>query len=118
HAIAPFTLTREVHAMRCPSLIAAGCLFTLLSLATVAAAHRPTDPPHQLHQIGDFPLESGQVIKDFAVSYVTHGTLNPQKSNAILMATALTGNHHRLDFLIGPGKALDTTKYFIVATDA
>jgi homoserine O-acetyltransferase len=34
------------------------------------------------------------------------------------MVTALTGNHHRLDFLIGPGKALDTTKYFIVCTDA
>ena len=34
------------------------------------------------------------------------------------MVTALTGNHHRLDFLIGPGKALDTNKYFIVATDA
>jgi len=41
-----------------------------------------------------------------------------KKSNAILMVTALTGNHHRLDFLIGPGKALDTTKYFVVATDA
>jgi homoserine O-acetyltransferase len=49
---------------------------------------------------------------------VTHGTLNAQKSNAILMVTAISGNHHRLDCLIGPGKALDTTKYFIVATDA
>ena len=49
---------------------------------------------------------------------MTHGTLNAQKSNAILMVTALSGHHHRLDFLIGPGKALDTTKYFIVATDA
>jgi pimeloyl-ACP methyl ester carboxylesterase len=34
------------------------------------------------------------------------------------MVTALSGNHHRLDFLIGPGKALDTDKYFIVCTDA
>jgi homoserine O-acetyltransferase len=68
--------------------------------------------------MGDLKLESGDVIKDFAISYVTHGTLNARKSNAILMVTALTGNHHRLDFLIGPGKALDTTKYFVVATDA
>src|SRR6266513_2492302 len=83
-----------------------------------AGAHRADQPPHQLYQIGDFKLESGEVIKDFAISYVTHGTLNAKKSNAILMVTALTGNHHRLDFLIGPGKALDTTKYFIVATDA
>jgi homoserine O-acetyltransferase/O-succinyltransferase len=63
-------------------------------------------------------LESGDVIKDFSISYVTHGTLNANKSNAILMVTAISGNHHRLDFLIGPGKALDPTKYFIVATDA
>ena len=34
------------------------------------------------------------------------------------MVTAISGNHHRLDFLIGPGKALDTDKYFIICTDA
>src|SRR6266850_3802385 len=85
---------------------------------SAARAHRPTDPPHQLYQMGDLTLESGQVIRDFAISYVTHGTLNAKKSNAILMVTALSGNHHRLDFLIGPGKALDPTKYFIICTDA
>ena len=83
-----------------------------------ARAHRPTDPPHQLYQMGDLKLESGEVIRDFAISYVTHGTLNAKKSNAILMVTAISGNHHRLDFLIGPGKALDTGKYFIICTDA
>jgi homoserine O-acetyltransferase/O-succinyltransferase len=82
------------------------------------AAHTPTQPPHQLHRIGDLTLESGETIKDFAISYVTHGTLNAKKSNAILMVTAISGNHHRLDFLIGPGKALDTDKYFIICTDA
>lgn len=90
----------------------------VLLAAAPALAHRPGDPPHQRYQMGDLKLESGEVIKDFAISYVTHGTLNAKKSNAILMVTALTGNHHRLDFLIGPGKALDTTKYFVVATDA
>ena len=34
------------------------------------------------------------------------------------MVTAISGNHHRLDFMIGPGKALDTNKYFIICTDA
>ena len=34
------------------------------------------------------------------------------------MVTAISGNHHRLDFMIGPGKALDTDKYFIICTDA
>src|SRR5438876_7025308 len=90
----------------------------VLLAASPALAHKSGDPPHQTYTMGDLKLESGEVIKDFAISYVTHGALNARKSNAILMVTALTGNHHRLDFLIGPGKALDTTKYFVVATDA
>ena len=82
--------------------------FAFLSLVSSAAlAHSPGDPPHQQHCMGDLKLESGQAIRDFAISYVTHGTLNAAKSNAILMVTAISGNHHRLDFLIGPGKALD-----------
>ncbi|HKA63526.1 MAG TPA: homoserine acetyltransferase, partial [Methylomirabilota bacterium] len=97
--------------------LAVGLALSVLT-PDLAWAHRPGDPPHQLYQMGDLTLESGQVIKDFAISYVTHGTLNARKSNAILMVTALSGNHHRLDFLIGPGKALDPSKYFIICTDA
>src|SRR5690348_8636671 len=90
-----------------------------VGLAIVPArANGPNDPPHQRYEIGDLKLESGEVIKDFAISYVTHGKLNERKSNAILMVTAISGNHHRIDFLIGPGKGLDTDRYFIVATDA
>lgn len=89
-----------------------------LLLSAHALAHTPEQPPHQLYNEGDLKLESGEAIKDFAISYVTHGTLNPQKSNAILMVTAIGGNHHRIDFMIGPGKALDTDKYFIICTDA
>jgi homoserine O-acetyltransferase/O-succinyltransferase len=93
--------------------VAAGLL-----LALPAAAHTPQQPPHQLYGEGDLRLESGEAIKDFSISYVTHGTLNAEKSNAILMVTAVSGNHHRLDFMIGPGKALDPDKYFIICTDA
>jgi homoserine O-acetyltransferase/O-succinyltransferase len=92
-------------------------LATILT-ASGALAHRPDQAPHQFYKMGDFKLESGEVIKDFAISYVTHGTLNAKKSNAVLMVTAISGNHHRLDFMIGPGKALDTNKYFIICTDA
>jgi homoserine O-acetyltransferase/O-succinyltransferase len=87
-------------------LAAAGLLLSL-----PAVAHTPQQPPHQLYNEGDLKLESGQAIKDFSISYVTHGTLNARKSNAILMVTAISANHHRLDFMIGPGKALDTDKY-------
>jgi len=98
--------------------IALGLIAIVVLSAGLALAHGPNQPPHQVGKLGDLKLESGDVIKDFAISYVTHGKLNAKKSNAILMVTAISGNHHRLDFLIGPGKALDTNKYFVVATDA
>src|SRR5262249_36764154 len=91
--------------------------FVVLLIVTATSAHTPSQPPHQLYYEGDLKLESGEVIKDFSISYVTHGTLNAKKSNAILMVTAISGNHHRIDFMIGPGKALDPDKYFIIATD-
>jgi homoserine O-acetyltransferase/O-succinyltransferase len=75
------------------------------------------DAPHQRAMLGDFRLESGELIRDFEVSYVTHGTLNAARDNAILVTASLTGNHHRLDFLIGPARALDTERYFIVCVD-
>src|SRR3954453_15686778 len=93
-------------------------VLAVLLLSLPAAAHSPQQPPHQTFGEGDLKLESGEAIKDFAISYVTHGTLNAKKSNAILMVTAISGNHNRLDFTTGPGKALDTDKYFIVCTDA
>ena len=98
---------------RIAHLVAAGLLLSL-----PAAAHTPQQPPHQLYGEGDLKLESGEAIKDFSISYVTHGKLNEKKSNAILMVTAISGNHHRIDFMIGPGKALDPDKYFIICTDA
>jgi len=91
---------------------------TALVLSWPVAAHTPQQPPHQSFAEGDLKLESGEAIKDFSISYVTHGTLNTKKSNAILMVTAISGNHHRLDFMIGSGKALDPDKYFIICTDA
>lgn len=99
---------------RIAHLVAAGILLSL----NPVSAHTPSQPSHQSFAEGDLKLESGEAIRDFSISYVTHGTLNAAKSNAILMVTAISGNHHRLDFMIGPGKALDTDKYFIICTDA
>ncbi|MFO1318048.1 MAG: alpha/beta fold hydrolase [Burkholderiales bacterium] len=75
------------------------------------------DAPHLSAALGDLRLESGESIRDYRQSYVVHGALDPQRSNAVLVCASLTGNHHRLDFLIGPGKALDTTRFCVIATD-
>lgn len=75
------------------------------------------DAPHRIAELGDLVLESGEVIRDYRQSYVAHGALNAERSNVILVCISLTGNHHRLDFLIGSGKALDTDRFFIVCAD-
>jgi homoserine O-acetyltransferase len=72
---------------------------------------------HHRWAAGDLALENGEAIRDFELSYVTHGKLDPGKRNAVLVMVSLTGNHHRLDFLIGPGKALDPEHYFVVCAD-
>ncbi len=76
------------------------------------------DRPHLVARLGRFALESGAAIEDFEACYVTHGTLSPARDNAVLVCAAIGQTHHRLDFLIGPGKALDPARYFIVAIDA
>jgi homoserine O-acetyltransferase len=98
-------------------------LFACATMAVLAGAvhaqmPQPAGGIDGRYAEGDLPLESGQSIKNFSISYETYGTLNPAKSNAILMVTAIGGTHHRLDYLIGPGKALDTNRYFIITTDA
>lgn len=75
------------------------------------------DARHDVEQLGDLQLESGEFLRDYRQSYVTHGELDRDKSNAVLVCISLTGNHHRLDFLIGPGRALDPARHFIIAAD-
>jgi homoserine O-acetyltransferase/O-succinyltransferase len=76
------------------------------------------DVPHRFASFGRFPLESGAAIEGFHACYVTHGRLSPARDNAVLVCSAIGQTHHRLDFLIGPGRALDTDRFFIVAIDA
>ncbi|SMF38964.1 homoserine O-acetyltransferase [Tistlia consotensis] len=75
------------------------------------------DAPHRLAALGDLALESGEVIRDFGQSYVTHGRLDADGGNAILVCAAIGSTHHRLDFLIGPGRALSPERFFVVAVD-
>jgi len=75
------------------------------------------DRQHQRAELGDLQLESGDVIRGYVQSYVTHGTLDAERSNAVLICSAITGNHHRLDYLIGANRALDPARWFVVAVD-
>ena len=72
---------------------------------------------HRIFELGEFRLESGAVLPAAKLLYVTYGRLNSRKDNAVLVTSYHGGNHHGYDFLIGPGLALDTTKYFIVVTE-
>ena len=76
------------------------------------------DRPHQTLALGEFSLESGEAIRDFEISYVVHGTRSRGDDNVILVLTAIGSTHHRLDFLIGPGRPLDPERYFIICADA
>lgn len=74
-------------------------------------------------------LDSGEVLEDVTVAYETYGELNKEKTNAILICHALTGDAHAAgwhegdkkpgwwEIVIGPGKALDTEKYFIICSN-
>lgn len=73
-------------------------------------------------------LKCGAVLPEFDLTYETYGTLNTTASNAVLVCHALSGNHHAAgryhaddkyagwwDNLIGPGKPLDTNRFFVVS---
>jgi hypothetical protein len=75
------------------------------------------EPGLLTYAIGDLPLESGEVIREFKIAYMTESALNATKSNAVLMVTAIGGNHHRIDFLIGPGRGIDTDHLLVIKTN-
>ena len=83
--------------------------------------------PQIAHFNEPLTLKSGQVLPQFNLIYETYGELNADKSNAVLICHALSGHHHVAgkhsendknpgwwDNLIGPGKPLDTNKFFVV----
>src|SRR5260370_6723611 len=72
----------------------------------------------QFAQLGDFKVESGEVIRDCRIGYRTFGRLNDDKSNAILFPTWASGTTAQLQSNIGLGKLVDGSKYFVIAIDA
>ena len=96
-------------------LVSSALAFPLALLVVATPAYAGGE--HQLLKLGQLKLEGGATLPDAMVSYVTHGTLNADKSNAILPPSFYAGDHHGYDFLIGTDKALDPKNYFIIVTD-
>ena len=88
------------------------------SIIGVDAQTTPPEGAQQFADLGDMKLQGGTVIQDFHLGYRTLGKLNAQKSNAILWPTWLGGKSQDLLQFLGPGKVIDTTKYFAVLVDA
>jgi len=88
-------------------------IMTLLGAAPAFAQPQPM----QTCQLGDLKLESGEVIRNFRMTYITHGTLNAAKSNAILSIHGLQGNRNNQSYWVGPNRAFDSKKYFIIQPD-
>jgi homoserine O-acetyltransferase len=107
-------------------------------MAADAATAREAPPneavnPHSLvARFGaDAPLllDAGAELPNLVVAYQTYGTLNPERSNAVLICHALTGDQHVAnrnpltgkpgwwEIMVGPGKPIDTDRYFVVCSN-
>ena len=86
--------------------------------------------PQTAHFSDPLSLKSGAVLPAFDLVYETYGTLNAEKSNAVLICHALSGTHHVAgkynaedkypgwwDNMIGPGKPLDTNRFFVIGVN-
>jgi homoserine O-acetyltransferase len=86
--------------------------------------------PQQMHFSEPLPLKSGAVLPDYTLVYETYGTLNAERSNAVLVCHALNASHHVAgtyagqdrsegwwDNLVGPGKPLDTDRFFVIGVN-
>lgn len=82
------------------------------------------DPGERLFaDVGPLELELGGRLPNVRIAYETWGTLAPNRSNAILLCHALTGDSHATNVdgsdgwwhdIVGPGKAIDTNRYYVV----
>ncbi len=84
--------------------------------------------PQQMPFGAPLPLQSGAVLADYALTFETYGTLNATRSNAVLVCHALNASHHVAgryadgsvgwwDNLVGPGKPLDTDRFFVIGVN-
>ncbi len=86
--------------------------------------------PQSMHFADALTLQSGASVRDYTLAYETYGTLNANKSNAVLVCHALNASHHVAgvyegqdksegwwDNMIGPGKPVDTHQFFVIGVN-
>jgi homoserine O-acetyltransferase len=86
--------------------------------------------PQSLHFEAPLPLRSGTSIRAYDLAFETYGTLNADRSNAVLICHALNASHHVAgvyadqpksegwwDSMIGPGKPVDTNRFFVIGVN-
>ncbi len=86
----------------------------------VIAAQAPSpaaDPNRRFLDVADFRFESGVVLPTARIAYATFGTLNAARDNAVLLTTSYGADYHVYDFVVGPGKAFDPSRFFVVTTE-
>ena len=96
--------------------LAALAKFGMFSFTPANASEEEFAWPHEQFkfQVGDLPLQKGGSLKDTFLLVDTHGTLNADKSNAIIYPTCYSGSHHLNRMSIGFDRALDPSKYCII----
>lgn len=112
----------------------AGAAFAVLSAAAFPAPAQDKAPDliveKRVFSLPEFTAHTGRTIRDVKIGWEAYGTLNADKSNVVLICHFFSGNSHAAgkyaaedkapgywDAIIGPGKAIDTDKYYVVATD-
>ena len=114
----------STHLLRYPTGALAARATAGHDIPLVAPLRPEPEPPPPSHNgpeffhAGDFRLESGAVIPDLVVCYETWGQANQFRTNVILVCHGRGGDRLSLGAYIGPGKAFDTDRYFVVAVDA
>jgi homoserine O-acetyltransferase/O-succinyltransferase len=75
-------------------------------------------PRLQVASLGDLALENGQAIQECRLGYRTFGTLDVERANAVLFIPWFLGRSASLARHVGPGRMIDSRRYFVVAVDA
>lgn len=87
-------------------------LFTFLFFQSLLGQR--TNSIEKTLQIVDFKLDNEIVFSNAFIKYVTYGTLNKAKDNAILMPSSYGSDYNGYNFLLGKENAIDTTAYFVI----